>query len=286
MTANPCANLRHACIAPLLAAVITLGLNDGAAGEERSPAQWYRGKLTASAGFDFSTGGYGEAENVTLWYFPLSARYLFEELGLTNWDQIELKVTVPILYLEAPPGVVVGPDGPVPVSPTGETRRTEGLGDVRVRGTYSYISTRPAVPVISVSGELSLPSGSEEDGLGTGETIYTTKLQLAKSFRLGDGSRRLSLFGDAGFRTSKGFDDVWLASGGLNLRVTRNVSVGVAHQWRQASSSRRNDRQELIPFATLTVGRYKLAPYGVVGFSNASPDYGVGLTFSISQRFD
>lgn len=280
------ATLPRARAALLLAALIPIGPTDGFAAEEPSTPRWYSGKLTAIVGVDFSRGDYGESEDTTLWYFPLSASYRFEELGFTKWDQIEFRLTVPFLYLDGPKGVVVGPDGPVSGPGTGETQRTGGLGDVRMRGTYSYISTRPAVPMVSVSGEVSLPTGPEEDGLGSGETIFTTKLQLAKSFRLGDGGRKLSLFGDAGYRTSKGFDDVWLASGGLSVRVIQSVSVGVAHYWRQASSSRRRDRQELIPFASFTMGRYKLGPYGVVGFSNGSPDYGAGLTLSVSQRFD
>ena len=118
---------------------------------------------------------------------------------------------------------------------------------------------------------------------------------MAKSFGpyalFGDeGIGPVSLFANAGYRIlgdSPGFSlrDGPYTSVGASLRIAERYGVGAAYDWRRAATRDTDDSHELVPFGWVDLGtRYRVGPYGVVGFSDGSPDFGVGLQLSVFVR--
>ena len=175
--------------------------------------------------------------------------------------------------------VVIGPNGLEPASSSGSLRAQEqGLGDVQIRTKYTFLPPDGRLPIATLSGGVSLPSGSSTRRLGFGRPIYNGKFLVAKGFDAGPAGL-LSAFGEIGLRAFGADSPLPTASGGLSLRPLRRISLGVAYQWRRSASSSRVDRQELVPFAALRIGdRWKFSPYGIIGLAESSPDFGLGAT--------
>ena len=99
---------------------------------------------------------------------------------------------------------------------------------------------------------------------------------------------RFGLFAGANYRfmgDPDGIDlnDRWLASGGFDAQISARLSIGASYDYREASISSVSDAHELSPWLGIRVGdRFRLEPFGLVGLSSASPDFGLGLRLSFS----
>ena len=83
------------------------------------------------------------------------------------------------------------------------------------------------------------------------------------------------------FKTGKDFDDIWLASVGGAMRLAKWISIGAAYDFREASTKRNSASHEISPYASLRLSDHvRMTPYGVIGFSDGAPDWGVGSSLS------
>lgn len=257
------------------------GAGAGGAEPAMEPRPWYGGELRITAGLDFRSGDYGEAERTDFLYAPLTLTYELAALPLTPapHDTIELSLTLPGLAIRGPGDVVGSSDAPLLVGGGTPGRRTErGLGDLVLRGSYLWFpSSGSGLPGVELTGKVKLPTADERRGLGTGEIDTTAQVDLYRSF--GRWTPFVSLgrrfMGDA---PDLRLDDAWLASTGVMARVTTRLRAGLIYDWIEAVSPGARDGHELFPYVVFRWRpRILVIPYGVIGLSEGSPDYGLGL---------
>ncbi len=119
---------------------------------------------------------------------------LFATYGLTrNWDA---GIVVPIIHSRARAegnatiigNAITNPGlhsfDPVNQDPPRSTidREKTGIGDVVLRTKFNFLRKQPAMPDLAIVGQVKLPTGDEDDLLGTGETAVLGLLVASKSF--------------------------------------------------------------------------------------------------------
>jgi hypothetical protein len=233
--------------------------------------------LRLSTGFDYSSGDYGSDETTSILYIPVTARY--------ETDNTLLKLTVPYLSIETDGGVLVG--GPDVIgSGSGGQLDESGLGDIVLGVTYYLLPETPRRPALDVTGKIKIPTADEEKQLGTGELDYSLEAELTKI------SGRTAVFGSFGYKVfgdTAEFDinDVLFGSVGVAHQVQPGLSVGVLYDVREATIDGRDGMNELTPYFSRRLGdRYKVLGYTVIGLSDGSPDWGIGLQLSRDTEFD
>jgi hypothetical protein len=233
-------------------------------------------QLSFSTGADYSSGDYGGTQNTEIFYVPFTTRYEF--------DSLTFKVTVPYLRITGPGLVVGGTESPFVIGNGAQTRTTQsGLGDIVGAVTYSFFPTTKAMPLIEFTGKVKFPTADEDRGLGTGEFDYTVQTDIAKGFG------RFTPFGTLGYRivgdpSGAQLDNVIFTSAGGSYKFMNWLSGGLIFDYRQATSDRSQDPIEFTPYVVLkAIEDWSLNLYGVVGFSDGSPDEGGGLQITHSM---
>ncbi|HZP85839.1 MAG TPA: hypothetical protein VFB54_03400 [Burkholderiales bacterium] len=246
--------------------------------------------LRISAGFDYTSGDYGESETTQIWSFPLSLGYTRGALGL--------KISVPYLHVSGPgdviPGITPvvsdrrrgaskpeddpGAGGGGGGTTTTRTRTTNsGIGDVVATATYAFIND-PQAWRLALTGKVKFPTANENKNLGTGETDYSAQVDLDRVIG------RVTPFGSVGYRwlgTRADLDlrNVWYATLGAAWKVTDWTSIDVAYDWGQATSAGGDDIGEVTLGVSHWFGdHWKLSAYLLRGVSDGSPDWGGGAS--------
>ena len=228
-------------------------------------------QLSLLVGYEFSRGEFDASDDTEISYVPFTLKY-------QRGDWI-VGLTVPYLRIKGPGDVVRGADGNLVIASDGGGTTTEsGLGDVVAALSYTLYPSRPSLPVLELSGRIKLPTADEDEGLGTGETDYTLQADVSKRFGA------FSSFATLGYRflgdsSDLDLEDGFLASLGVGYRYSPRVSLGLAFDYREASTDGSDDARELVPYTSFRVSdRLTLGTYGVVGFSDASSDLALGVT--------
>lgn len=130
----------------------------------------YRVQLTAGVGR--FTGYYGEEEKTTLDVLNLSTRWYF--------DRAEFQVSLPYLRIDGPADIIFIDGQPVPIDDgsSNASRTEEGWGDVTLRGEYYLRQGSSRSPWVIGVLRVTLPTGDEEKGLGSGATDVETGLSF------------------------------------------------------------------------------------------------------------
>jgi hypothetical protein len=264
---------------------------------EEAP-RWFDGRVTLRLAPEFVSGEYGTGEETRITTVPLSLRYEFQNVGFTPYafDRLSLSVSVPFVRVEGPGGVVTGTGGPVvlrgrgrggsanPIGAVSDTHE-EGLGDILISTAYHFLPPPgKALPWITLSGTVKAPSASESRQLGTGEADYSV---FAEAYQPLGG---FGVFAGAGYRfmgdpDGIDLDDRWLASAGFDVEVNSHLSVGLAYDFREATVSSLSDAHEFSPWLSIRPGSgYRIEPYGLIGASSGSADYGIGIRLSWSRE--
>ncbi len=221
-----------------------------------------------STGIDYSTGDYGQAEETEILVVPVSAKATAGNFAFT--------VTVPYLRIDGPGGVVVGPGGePLPGVPSAGGVR-QGIGDLTLGATYTVPSETLGGLELEFGGRVKLPTADQSEQLSTGETDFTASADV--SYPIGNVVPFVSL----GYRflgDPEGVDlqDGPTASIGASILLGQSVLI-VSYDYARASSALAEDAHEI--FAGLSAplsSRFNLTGYGIVGLSEGSPDFGIGL---------
>jgi len=224
-------------------------------------------KVKVSTGFDYSKGDYGHSQDTEIWYYPITAK-----ATSGNWTA---KVTVPYIRIKGPGAVVGGGGGGVIQSGTSNVTTESGLGDIVAGLTYTY-DLRQYDALIDLTGKVKLPTANENRGLGTGEADYTAKVDvtkfLGKAYLFAGAGRKF-----VGSSTQFQLNDIWLANVGTGYQISPKTGIGISYDYREAAGTGKNPSEAT---AYLT---YKLTPdlslqaYGVAGFSDGSPNKGIGM---------
>jgi len=221
--------------------------------------------LKVSLGYHYSTGTYGTSSTTEIAYIPLIAK---AEVGA--WT---VQATLPYLRISGPPGVAAV--GNTFAQTTGGT--SDGLGDVLLRGAYTFMPLTSWMPFVDLAGIIKFPTASRGAGLGTGEFDYGIESELFWS--LG----RCTPFATVGYRflgspPGTDLDSVVVGSIGGIYRVLEPVHAGLFLDYRQSPAAAVGERLDLIPFGTWQINpHWSVDLYASAGLAKGSPDAGTGL---------
>ncbi len=224
-----------------------------------------------STGFDYSSGKYGGSSNTTVLDVPFALR--------VQMDSIRLEASIPYLNVRGP-GTYTGG---VVVSGNNTITTRSGMGDVTLGAAWAATKDDPSFPGIELQGIVKVPTASSE--LGTGKYDYTLQTNLNHSI-----STSTMLFGTLGYQWLSDFrgiklKDGVLANAGVNFRAGDRTNLGLTVSYRQPYYQTLSDQFSLSPYLLwdFTEG-WRLSGYGLVGFTNASPNIGGGLRVIFYQR--
>jgi hypothetical protein len=229
-----------------------------------SPAD--AGRLSFIAGAEWSDGDYDGPTDTTVFYEFVAARYT-----TAPWS---FKVTVPFLQVDGPASVVDDE-----VESFGVNRSAAGIGDVSLSATYT-IAWKPERAYLDLIGRVRLPTGNEDQGLGSGETDFIAIASLTKDFE------SVTVFADVGRRflgssPSEPRRDGWLLSAGVSVPLTGSTEIGATIDWRESAFEGAADPLEISANVRFDVDEdVRMNVYAFAGLSEGSPDGGVGVTLT------
>lgn len=236
------------------------------------------GAFSVSLGAQYMSGDYGTANTTNMWYLPATFRY--------EMDRALFRVTVPYI-------VVTGNGTVVPVGgnhhvvgpgPTTTRRVTEsGLGDIVVGGTYYLVPQTASRPSLDVTGKIKLGTADEDKNLGTGENDFSVQLDLART------RGRMLFFGTVGYKLlgdppAFDLDNILYGDVGGQWRVDAQRNVGLDLYLAESPTSAGSSAAELIVYLNRKLdAKRSLQFHGLLGLSDGSPDWGVGIAISFRQ---
>ena len=161
------------------------------------------------------------------------------------------------------------------------SRNRNGIGDVTVGLTYSFDFGSDFFA--DVTGKVKIPTASTRKRLGTGKVDITAGLDLVKNV----GSASLYVGGRRRFNgstTTRPLRDTWGYGGGVSVRASRVVALGLDYDWQQSSFRGSGPSSEITASSSFRLDRKtRFQIYGSTGFTTNSADLAGGAT--ISRRF-
>lgn len=227
--------------------------------------------FSLATGFDYSTGKYGTANTTNILSIPVIGRY---ETG-----PLILKLTVPYLRISGTGGVIPG-FGYIK-STTTKTTTQSGLGDMVAAVTYNIDEGSASTPGIDLTGKIKLATAGTS--LGTGQNDYAAEVDVYQSFDKFTPMVSLGykiLGSPAGIAMNK----VAYASLGGAYQFTDQTSGGADMDLSQSPSTTSAGQRELTVYVNHKIDKsLKVQTYVLKGFSNGSPDHGIGAL--VSSKF-
>ena len=157
-------------------------------------------------------------------------------------------------------------------------RSVSGMGDASIALTYSLDSVADSPVYLDLTGRVRLPTGDEQDGLGTGTTDYVALAELGWD---GDPG---GVFVSAGRRFLGDADafervDGWQASAGGWVNISDSAIVGAYYDWRNSSVRAGEDPSSVEAYVSWRLNdSWKLELNGGVGLADTAADYSAGFT--------
>jgi hypothetical protein len=242
--------------------------------------------IKVGAGVDYTTGKYGTSTSTDITEVPVTFGY---DVG--DWS---FKLDVPYIHVTGADNVIPGV-GPVantnpkkrghkkgqPVTPTPAptpttTGSASGLGDITAAATYEAYSNKAANFGIDLTGKIKFGTASADDGLGTGKNDYSFNVDMYKGFGA------WTVFGGVGYTWLGSsqyirLNDVFTANVGASYKIDRQSTIGAYYDYREKASSTSFARNELTGYYSYKfASAWKAQGYVTKGFTDGSPDWGVG----------
>lgn len=234
------------------------------------------GKLSASSGFDYSSGKYGSSARTEILYIPFIVKY---ESG--RWTS---KVTLPYLEITSPGTVVGGGSDVVVIGATQNANRVKssGMGDVTTALTYSALEGKPYGLFLDLTAKVKIPTADDQKGLGTGKSDYTALVDVYRTIG------RFTVLGSLGYKdtgttAALGLKNVWFGGIGGAWRFSSATSGGVLWDARQPTRAGAEGARDVTAYLTHKWSdNFKIQAYTYHGYSNASADFGGGAMLTLS----
>jgi hypothetical protein len=232
--------------------------------------------MTLSTGLDYSSGAYGKSETTEVSTVYLAAKYDTE-----RWMGA---LYVPFLRVSGPASVVgLGPDAIVLPGTSGGRRRAQGLGDIVASATYKTVTDPGAPLLLDLGAKIKFGTADEGEGLGTGKNDYSVQADVVKPVG------PVSAFAMLGYRwygDPPGLElrNAFFGSVGAAWRDGSGTTLGASYDFRQPTVDGGARVSEVILFFAHPLGpQWRAQLYFIRGFTDASPDAGVGAV--LSYRF-
>jgi len=235
-------------------------------------------RLSLAVGAEYTTGNYGTGSTTDVLYVPVTARL--------DSGRNAFKLTVPWISVttETSGGTIVGMD-PMgrPMRRGGVRQRTteSGLGDVIASYGRNLFEDAPSGTYLDAVAKVKFGTADETRGLGTGENDYSLQADAYRTVSA------VTLLATVGYKVigdppGTNFNNIYFATLGASTRYGEEGSAGLLYDYRQATLASTDPQRELTIYARGGVGRSSaLQLYALKGFSNASPDWGVGASLFV-----
>ncbi|MBT4740044.1 MAG: hypothetical protein HOH20_08020 [Rhodospirillaceae bacterium] len=226
-------------------------------------------RFRMNLGLDYTTGSYGDDEKTEILYIPLSLR---AEDG--PWT---VRAVVPWLHVNGPALILDGADGGS--VGTRATESASGLGDISLSLMYSFEQFYEKNLFIDFTTRVKIPTASLEAGLGTGKADAAVQVDLAQA--IGPFIPFATLgYKWAGVPDGFALRNTVYGSVGLQYSWSDTVATGVSYDYRQSSLETSTDPQDGTAYLNIRFADdWSVSIYGVMGFSENSPDAGGGVSF-------
>lgn len=229
------------------------------------------GKLSLTTGFEYSSGDYGDPIDTEIWVVPLSLKYQngpFTARVSTSWLHV------------SGPGTVT-PEGE-PIIGSGKNKTEQGMGDVYATLSWNLLDERDYPVGLEAGTKVKFATADADKYLGTGENDYALQAEIFKPVGNWYPSIKLG-YNWKGDPQGIDYRNVWYGSVGTDYRLTKKYSVGGYYDWRQKLSASGSAVSEaMLYFHTRIDDSNKLNVYLLTGFSDASPNWGGGLSYTHS----
>ncbi len=223
-------------------------------------------RLSLSTGLDYSVGDYGTPDDNETWFLPLNLKY--------QSGDYSFKLGMSYLWVRGPQNVT--PDGE-PIPGGGVVTTTHGFGDVTASLTADILNEKSHPFGLDLTGKIKFGTASESKALGTGKNDYALQASFYKS--LAGWMPYLDIaYRWKGDPTGINYRNVWYVTAGTSYRYNKIWSVGTDYAWREKLTPGGDEISESTVYANYKISNHnKLNLYGVAGFSDASPDWGLGF---------
>lgn len=235
--------------------------------------------LTLSVGFDYSNGKYGTTTTTDITSIPVTARY---DSGSWSYD-----LTVPYIRITGTTDVLPRIGRIINTNPnrrtataTSTSSTADGLGDISASATYYLYQGRKQDRGISLTGLVKFGTADANAGLGTGENDYTLQANGYRTWGKNTvyGSVAYSALGSSQYIQ---LDNVWSLSAGAEHQLTAISAIGISYYARQKTNSAGSAASDATLYYTRNIGNHwKAQAYVLQGFSNGSPDNGIGASMA------
>ncbi|MDJ0833954.1 MAG: transporter [Gammaproteobacteria bacterium] len=189
-------------------------------------------------GYSYEQGDYGSDEDLEVSILSLDLGYFADVWGFSvylPYISVTGAVTfVPTSTNQGPgrgSGFGSGSTGSSTTSSESVTR--SGLGDVSLSISRAFFPARQGGFFHEITASIKLPTASESDNLGNGETDYS--LELFSSVDHGNWTPSFSLgYQINGDPAGSDLNDIWFYTLGTRYAISRNTGLNVAYDFSQA----------------------------------------------------
>lgn len=244
------------------------------------------GVFSVTGGANYSSGKYGTSTTTDIWSVPLTAAY--------ETDRWTFKLVVPYIDISGASDVIPGVGkvkngnpkgrghgGSVPTT-TATTGSASGLGDITASAGYELFSSADRSFGLDLTGKIKFGTADAGQGLGTGKNDYGLSLDTYKV------SGDWTMFGGVGWMKYGSSQYIQLKNGfnasvGAGYKLSPKNSIGAYYYYREKIATDGASQSELTAYWNYKVSQsLRLQTYVLGGFSDGSPDYGVGASVKYS----
>jgi opacity protein-like surface antigen len=270
--------------AAMISAAFAAGF--GALAAAPAAAQW-----SASAGFETTSGKYGKPERTDETLFPVSVAY--------RQGPWRFRAGAPLVKRVEGTAIAAAQDGEIEEPDPGEqpepgagpitsSQSQTGPSDLHLSAFYALWDAGVARPGLNVGVRVKTPLSSKDKCLITnGATDTSLEARAHQTYgaiepfvalgwtKRGDPDRR-----DENCVATGGTIDLknpFYLRAGVSLPLSAAVALDVEYEYRQKIRSGGDPKSEIKAGASWRMNKqFELVGYGIVGFSDASPDRGIG----------
>lgn len=225
------------------------------------------GKLSLNTGFEYSNGDYGGVAETEIWMVPIGLKY--------QNGPMALRLSTAWLRISGPGGIT--PDGE-PVAGGGVNATEQGMGDVSTSLTWTLLDEGKYPFGLDAGAKVKFGTADEKKYLGTGENDYSLQTEIFKPIGPWFPSLKIG-YSWKGDPAGMDYRNVWYGSVGADYRLSKTYSVGAYYDRRQKLTANGQPVSEAMAYLNTRLNEHsRLNAYLISGFSEASPDWGAGVS--------
>lgn len=229
------------------------------------------GDLSVTIGQEYSEGDFGDVSRTYISATNFSIKY--------QTEQWVFRVSSAWLHVTSPSGVT--PDGDFVDTQSVERKTTvEGQADLNLSASITLLDQDQSLIGLDVMGKVKIPTADEDKFLGTGEFDYGLSMDVYQRFEA------WVPYGILGFRwrgdsPEVDYHNVLSAALGTDYYFNERWRAGISYDWQERSTDFSDNIQEITADINYLIDvDNKMNLFLFKGYSNASPEWGGGLSLT------